>query len=734
MATAGVASSEGLTERSRKFLNAISGPIESVKTPITYRLALLLSAIVMVLLPIVYLAIACAFAYVVYFHATHSIGMFERVRGRGVILVAIVYVAPLVAGVTAVVFMFKPLFSRAPKQDEPSSLERGKEPVLFAFVDRLCDSVHAPRPKQINVDCQVNASASFRRGWLSMLLGNDLTLTIGLPLVSDMNVRQLGGILAHEFGHFAQGGGMRLSYIVRTISHWFTRVVYERDEWDVNLKRWSEENDIRIGIIFYLARGCVWLTRKVLWVLMMIGHGLSGLLLRQMEFDADRHEVRFSGSEIIEPTTRRLHELMVAHGMAYNELSMAMSEGRLADDIVRLMSVQAEDLPDDVDKHIDEQISEGKTGWLDTHPCDRERIASGLKENAPGVFHLEAPARQLFSDFDAVCRVATTRMYKAALGTEFKAASIRPVEEVIAATMSQKNAAKAIDQYILKGWSSLEPIKLSNDAVPAPEEGAAEVIAQIRKLRDRMATEVEAQIQVIEKMDEADSVLTQCAQADLLLEGRLGFKADTFSHDLTSASLVNMASESFNRVLNESGSHYRRFLAVATDRLWATLSLLRDAGAKERLDEADSLREECDRTLLPALRKLMKLRVKVMELRADQQRFMMGLQVLTSGVDSPELYGLADKLKRSIRGQLRELLAAAEDHEYPFQHLEADMSVGRFLVPKMPGIDDFGGCFDAASTALDGFGQLYVRCFGRLCEIALLIEESVLTEEKPAGL
>ena len=90
---------------------------------------------------------------------------------------------------------------------------------------------------------------------------------------------------------------MRLTYVVRTVSHWFTRVVYERDSWDENLERWSQENDIRIGVIFYLARGCVWLTRRILWVLMMIGHGVSGLLLRQMEFDADRHEVRFSGSD-----------------------------------------------------------------------------------------------------------------------------------------------------------------------------------------------------------------------------------------------------------------------------------------------------------------------------------------------------------------------------------------------------------------------------------------------------
>lgn len=52
-------------------------------------------------------------------------------------------------------------------------------------------------------------------------------LTIGLPLVAGLSLQQLAGVLAHEFGHFSQGAGMRLTYIVRSINAWFLRVVYE---------------------------------------------------------------------------------------------------------------------------------------------------------------------------------------------------------------------------------------------------------------------------------------------------------------------------------------------------------------------------------------------------------------------------------------------------------------------------------------------------------------------------
>jgi len=77
--------------------------------------------------------------------------------------------------------------------------------------------------------------------------GNDLVLAAGLPLVAWLSLRQFAGVLAHEFGHFSQGAGMRPTYVIRSISHWFTRVIYERDEWDDKLVQWSEGTDASGG-------------------------------------------------------------------------------------------------------------------------------------------------------------------------------------------------------------------------------------------------------------------------------------------------------------------------------------------------------------------------------------------------------------------------------------------------------------------------------------------------------
>lgn len=81
-------------------------------------------------------------------------------------------------------------------------------------------------------------------------MAHNVPAPIGMPLVAGLDMRQFAGVLAHEFGHFSQGVGMRLTYIIRSISHWFTRVVYERDSWDEWLARSTDNLDLRIAWVF----------------------------------------------------------------------------------------------------------------------------------------------------------------------------------------------------------------------------------------------------------------------------------------------------------------------------------------------------------------------------------------------------------------------------------------------------------------------------------------------------
>jgi hypothetical protein len=97
--------------------------------------------------------------------------------------------------------------------------------------------------------------------------------------------------------------------------------MYERDEYDLQLDRWARESDMRIGLVLHASRFFVWVTRRILWVLMSVGHGISCVLMRQMEFDADRYEARLSGSRTFESTAVQLRILGLAWQGAQHVLS-----------------------------------------------------------------------------------------------------------------------------------------------------------------------------------------------------------------------------------------------------------------------------------------------------------------------------------------------------------------------------------------------------------------------------
>lgn len=302
-------------------VGAFGPPIPRPRVSILYPIGMTLVAGFMVLLPIVYVLLTVAAAYGVYLWASHGLGLFTSYRGgiRLSFFALAIYLAPLFAGLVLVLFMIKPLFARRLPKAQPLSMNPAAEPKLYAFIAKVCDTVGAPFPSRIDLDCDLNASAGFRRGFLSFF-DNDLVLTIGLPLVAGLNLQQFAGVLAHEFGHFSQGWGMRLSYVISRINGWFARVVYQRDAWDVWLEGLAAEAESWGVLIVATAQLAVGLSRMILSVLMHVAHAVSCFMMRQMEYDADLYEIKVAGSGSFESTMGRLEVLGAVMKIGYRQM------------------------------------------------------------------------------------------------------------------------------------------------------------------------------------------------------------------------------------------------------------------------------------------------------------------------------------------------------------------------------------------------------------------------------
>jgi len=419
-----------------ELLAAFSGNIVCVKVPPLYRLGIALSALVMILLPLAYVAIVALTGWLVWFHATRNTALLNMGTGRVQLMMILVYAAPIAVGVILVLFMLKPLFARPLMMGRSRSLTRQAEPVLFAFVDRICQAVGARAPSRIKVDWRLNASAGCEEGWLGFL-SDRLVLTIGAPLVAGLDLGEFAGVLAHEFGHFTQGTGRRMTYLVRSISFWFLRVVYQRDEWDAWLDQAANETDLRIGLILHLARLGVWMSRRILWLFMMMGNVVSSFLLRQMEFHADAHEARLAGSDVFESTTWKMAQLEVAYAQVFADLRHLILRGRLPDDLSQLVLAKRGMFSVELLQRINCQISAGKTRLFDTHPASRDRIERAHQESAAPIFVDHRLATILFGDFRSLSRNTTGDLYRATFGSRFQPSKMQSIEE---ATRSEEPA------------------------------------------------------------------------------------------------------------------------------------------------------------------------------------------------------------------------------------------------------------------------------------------------------
>lgn len=405
-----------------------------------YRLALAAVLGALVLLQVLYLLLVALAAATTIGYAVLLPVIVSKVRINALTLPLIL--APVAAGAIATFFLFKPLFARKVEHAKPMELSEEAEPGLFAFVNKLCDCLGAPRPSRIFVNLDVNASASLYRGWRS-LFTNELALTIGLPLAQGLSLRQFAGVLAHEFGHFSQAAGMRVQFLIGSIQIWFLRVAHDRDEWDVKLETWYRNAGWRGKIVWGLAKGVVWLSRRFLSLLQRVGNFVSAAFSRQMEFDADRYEALIAGVEAFEATTLEMPVLNVTASQAWNDLDRGWAARRFAQDIPALMAARHQGAAEELVTTVKRMTLEEATDRFATHPSPSDRIANVRTLGASGLFALDGPATRLFENFGKLSLSASEHHYEHVLGFNLPELALLPVEAVTAESGEQEKREAA---------------------------------------------------------------------------------------------------------------------------------------------------------------------------------------------------------------------------------------------------------------------------------------------------
>ena len=677
---------------------AFVGGIEA--TPVTgkYKFGLILTALGMILLVAAYFGLILLVAYGIYYQFSHFSQFMNVASGSAITLIACLG-AP-VGGLIVIFFMFKPFLAGRPPEPDRYTLTAESDPELFAVIAKICDLVKAPLPSRVDVDCQVNASVRFRKGWRS-LSDNDVVLTIGLPLAANLTMQELVGVLAHEFGHFRQGAGMRMTYIIRSISRWFAYVVYQRDEWDIRLVRATRGIDVRIGIILHVTRLCIWLSRRVLWVLMYVGYIISGFMLRQMEFDADSYETKVAGSAAFAQTTAKIQTLNAASVWAVGKMRESWRSRRLPEDVVGFINISIKNVPPDLRKKIDEAAAKKKTRIFDTHPSDAARVRASAAMNQPGVFHMTDPASRLFNGFAQLCKGATRFHYESALDLRVRDQELVPLETSERESQSLAEGESALQKFFCGLRFKYRPILISSDEFASAT--AMEVTQQIRVAREAMEQSAPAVVKANREYEEAEALYQR--GLDALKSG------------------LQTATEKAAATMGNLAHTLSAFEGHAQTRLLGALLLLHEP-EMDGIPEIETLRNEADQLTI-VFRGIGEVYPLLQELRRKANAFTAASRAYREKSLAAAARTRMTELEPELRRILAEIKPRLEQVLYPYHHSRDDVTLAEFARTDTPATHKVQALYNNSACHVNRLLPLYQRVLGRLAFIALKVEESI---------
>ncbi|MBV2133982.1 M48 family metalloprotease [Pseudomonas sp. MAP12] len=561
-----------------------------------YVLQLLLVTLCCVLVPVLYSALVVGLAVALGWYLMHIHEYLGRLHNIWLLLA--IYAIPALSGGILLLFMARPLFFGGQREAPPRELDLAREPQLQQVIEQLCQAIGLRPPVAVHLCNEVNASVHFQGGWSGFFSG-DKVLTIGMPLVAGTTVQQLVGVLAHEFGHFAQRLGMRCSFLINRVNAWLESRAYARDPWDDRLQGWLENEDTweLLRWAGWVAQYGIALARGLLRGCFALSFRLSRALSRQMEFDADRYETLIAGSAAFRQGALRLHALAQAQAEVDRQNAHTWRERRLLRDIPEATALQVARLDAQTLQRLEQSLEEGDTRYWDSHPADLERIrhSEGLK--APGHLHDPRPAAGLFVDFTGHCQ-RVTRDYYAALGLDYQAEQLQDSQAILQLNDQREQALDRLYEWTGRQWRALPWLPLHLPVAEAHRQlGWQAVVDELR----RLSPEISRAWEEAEAQEEQRVALGYCARMQQQgVEPRLGeHEPFVAERHLPLYRQIEAGDTPAQRQLQAAASLYRRRLELSLIQATASvreaarllLALGRLYGDYARLREARELAE-----------------------------------------------------------------------------------------------------------------------------------------------
>ena len=270
-----------------------------------------------------YLLLIVLGAFLLVFFGTCLISSFDSGKPsfRGIVMLGLLALTSVLFGVYLVSALFQYRRDESPERVE---VTRTECPRLFAMLDGLVRRIGCTFPKHVYLTTDTNACVFYNTGFWNIFLPVRKNLEVGLGLFVGTSVGEVEGVVAHEFGHFAQSSmkvGSSVSVAVTVI-----RNIVTGGDW---FDWWMEHMP---GVVALVAAFATLLARRgSLWLYELVD-GSYGRLSRQMEFDADSVAARAVGSNVFASVLCKLPVLAEAHDVHQSVVGQLGQKGQVFPD------------------------------------------------------------------------------------------------------------------------------------------------------------------------------------------------------------------------------------------------------------------------------------------------------------------------------------------------------------------------------------------------------------------
>jgi hypothetical protein len=359
-----------------------------------------------------------------------------------------------------------------------------------------------------------------------------------------------------------------------------------------------------------------------------------------------------------------------------------------------------------------------------THPADRDRIASAARQEAPGLFQIEAPATLLFHDFDHTAREVTLAFYKNVIGPEVEPRNLIPTDRLVAEQSDRLEGHKAVRRYLQGDVSSeyrlfLGALDLSQSIEPSLAKNElraarARMLEALPRYREALAAFLEAD----QNRDKAEIVATRMAGG--APDEASGPKLSTAGH-AAAKQAKEAASAAWAERLRDLGTAAQPIV----DRMRSAFPLLCVPEIAAQVgDGGDRTAAHCGK-LLDAREALHRAWPHIESLRLKVALLGTLFDDLSNNKENTSLVTLIKSVAARIVVLLRDARSSLGAAPYPYEHGSGTINISEDFVPAIPGPEQFAELFGAAQGLIAKYYSLDYRLLSELIVLAERIETAI---------